>query len=651
MRYLAISLVLLASCGDDDGVTPDAPDDLVVDSDEIVLDGDDVDSADIDGSGDVGDLVMIDADGDVSLPDAAIDAAQGTVFLSETDVDFGIREVGAPTVGRTLVLTNSSAFTVFVVSLDVTGTSFALGGTTCGSELAAGASCDLVVSAAPSALGDQEGQLVVLTDVNTPFATLRAIGGRRITVTRTGAGTGTISSSPPGIACGSTCSGVFPGNVSLVAGAGGDSTFETWTGPCSGAGTCVIPAGTSAVTVGAQFALSGDASIRVAFGGSAAGAVAILRNGTWLATCTSSCERTVEPGDVLELKATSPVGFSGFSAGCTASGPQSCTVTAAAGANTVSATFAPPAGVAWTRLIASTGHAVWDSSGDLVIATSSGLVKLNGTTGVQLSTIPRIAQFLEAGPSSTLVIIGEGAVVKLSASGAVMWERPLPSALGSPNSLAVGADGTVAVHGSSAISRWAADGTPSWTVPRGYPSPGGVAIGSMGIVLVPREDAGTVHGRRYAAADGAELPELIQIGTGRVAGGIGIAISGQIGTSFSSNGGVFTQLGSVERSIVMIGSGPVTNTASFSANGHAAVTAHNDASNGTWYARHYDSTGSTLVMRSGQLLAPGVGVDVADAAAGVGARFALVGTYTDFAVDSDSDGATVGWVQAYSPSP
>jgi hypothetical protein len=55
---------------------------------------------------------------------------------------------------------------------------------------------------------------------------------------------GEVTSSPPGIACGSTCSASYVQNTSveLTAVPGSGSTFDGWSGEgCSGTATCVVP--------------------------------------------------------------------------------------------------------------------------------------------------------------------------------------------------------------------------------------------------------------------------------------------------------------------------------------------------------------------------------------------------------------------------
>jgi hypothetical protein len=65
---------------------------------------------------------------------------------------------------------------------------------------------------------------------------------RSLTVGKTGAGTGTVNSSPAGINCGPTCFAQFTDGtaVTLTAIASAGSKFTGWAGDCSGLGTCAL---------------------------------------------------------------------------------------------------------------------------------------------------------------------------------------------------------------------------------------------------------------------------------------------------------------------------------------------------------------------------------------------------------------------------
>ncbi|MBL8514006.1 MAG: hypothetical protein JNJ55_08430 [Betaproteobacteria bacterium] len=89
-------------------------------------------------------------------------------------------------------------------------------------------------------------------------ATVTADNGFVLTVTKTGAGSGTVTSGPAGIACGTTCANSFAADapVTLVASPSNGSAFTGWSGGgCSGTGTCTITM-SAAQTVTATFALS-----------------------------------------------------------------------------------------------------------------------------------------------------------------------------------------------------------------------------------------------------------------------------------------------------------------------------------------------------------------------------------------------------------
>ena len=64
-----------------------------------------------------------------------------------------------------------------------------------------------------------------------------------LTVALNGAGSGTVTSAPAGISCGSTCSASYAANtpVTLTATPGSGSAFVSWTGGgCSGTGACTV---------------------------------------------------------------------------------------------------------------------------------------------------------------------------------------------------------------------------------------------------------------------------------------------------------------------------------------------------------------------------------------------------------------------------
>jgi hypothetical protein len=76
-----------------------------------------------------------------------------------------------------------------------------------------------------------------------------------LTVSKSGTGSGTVTSSPAGIDCGATCSASYNygTSVTLTASPAGGSTFSGWSGGgCSGTGNCTVPM-TTARSVTATF--------------------------------------------------------------------------------------------------------------------------------------------------------------------------------------------------------------------------------------------------------------------------------------------------------------------------------------------------------------------------------------------------------------
>jgi probable HAF family extracellular repeat protein len=158
-----------------------------------------------------------------------------------------------------------------------------------------------------------------------------------LTVTRSGTGTGSVTSSPAGIACGDTCSYTFPEGtvVTLTATADSGSTFQSWTGCATTSGaTCTVTL-TASATVSAVF--GHNATLAVATTGNGSGAITSSPAGI---NCGSTCSHTYGPGANVTLTATAEAG-SQFSAwtGCPSASGNVCSMTLTADTS-VSAAFA-----------------------------------------------------------------------------------------------------------------------------------------------------------------------------------------------------------------------------------------------------------------------------------------------------------------------
>src|SRR4051812_14872163 len=157
-------------------------------------------------------------------------------------------------------------------------------------------------------------------------------------VTRTGAGAGTVTSSPTGINCGNDCSETYPDGtaVTLTAPAAGNLIFWGWTGGgCTGTGTCALNMSTDA-SVSARFDLI-TYPVTVSRAGTGTGTVTSNPAGI---NCGTDCSEPYVVGSSVTLAAVAASGsiLTGWT-GCDTTSGATCTVTVGA-ARTVTATFA-----------------------------------------------------------------------------------------------------------------------------------------------------------------------------------------------------------------------------------------------------------------------------------------------------------------------
>jgi RHS repeat-associated protein/uncharacterized repeat protein (TIGR02543 family) len=195
-----------------------------------------------------------------------------------------------------------------------------------------------------------------------------------LTVTKTGTGTGTVTSVPAGIDCGAVCNASFPQKwaahqnhefrkegkegeedlqrkddddderhgkpavlVTLTATPATGSTFDGWTGACTGsASTCTVTMDQSQ-TVTARFTLM-PMALNATKTGNGAGTIASLQTGI---DCGATCSAVYDWGTSVTLAVTPAVGsvFNGWSGAC-AGTDTTCTVTMDQAQN-VTASFAP----------------------------------------------------------------------------------------------------------------------------------------------------------------------------------------------------------------------------------------------------------------------------------------------------------------------
>ena len=160
-----------------------------------------------------------------------------------------------------------------------------------------------------------------------------------LTTSKTGAGSGTITSLPGGVNCGSDCSEAYLNNttVTLTATAATGSKFTSWSGACSGTTTTCTVSMTAAKSVTATFVPLYN--LTVTRSGTGTGTVTSTPAGI---SCGTDCTEAYPANTSVTLKVAAASGsrFTGWSGACTGTAT-SCVVSMAA-VKTVNAAFAKP---------------------------------------------------------------------------------------------------------------------------------------------------------------------------------------------------------------------------------------------------------------------------------------------------------------------
>jgi hypothetical protein len=181
-----------------------------------------------------------------------------------------------------------------------------------------------------------------------------------LTVSKDGTGSGTVTSSPAGINCGSDCTETYDQGTSVVltATASAGSRFDAWTGCDSSSGNeCTVDMG-SAESVTATFVKLWDMTVTLA--GSGSGSVSSAPAGI---NCPGDCAQTYDQGTSVVLTATADSGsrFDSWS-GCDSTAGNQCTVNVNS-VESVSATFVKVWDLTVTKTGTGTGSVVSDPSG------------------------------------------------------------------------------------------------------------------------------------------------------------------------------------------------------------------------------------------------------------------------------------------------
>ena len=169
------------------------------------------------------------------------------------------------------------------------------------------------------------------------FKTVATITTHSLTIAKAGTGSGPVTGSPAGIACGSACSATFAQGtaVTLTATPNAGSAFAGWSGACSGTGTCTVTMN-AATNVTATFNAGTHQNLTVFKSGTGSGPVTSNPSGI---VCGSDCSNTYPYGTTVTLTASPNAGsvFAGWSGACT--GTASTCIVSMVAQRDVTATF------------------------------------------------------------------------------------------------------------------------------------------------------------------------------------------------------------------------------------------------------------------------------------------------------------------------
>jgi len=242
-----------------------------------------------------------------------------------------------------------------------------------------------------------------------------------LTVSRSGAGQGTVTSSPAGINCGSTCVAAFPSNssVTLAASAVAGSVFAGWSGACAGTGSCVVD-------------MSGAKSVTATFNRATVTlTVTPTGNGTITSSpaginCPGTCTAPFTQFTSVTLNASPAAGqaFKGWAGACTGNG--SCVI-AMDQPTDVWASFGLKSSSA-VSVTSSTNPTYYGQSFTLDAAVTGNAGAASGLASFTLDGQPL------AGCASVSVFSGH-ALCTVTSSSAVGTHAIVASFLGDPNYL------------------------------------------------------------------------------------------------------------------------------------------------------------------------------------------------------------------------
>ena len=251
--------------------------------------------------------------------------------------------------------------------------------------------------------------------------------GVDLNLTKTGAGTGTVSSSPAGINCGTACSTAtmtVPPNtpITLTASPTAGHTFTGWGGACAAAGTattCTLPMSqTSNVT--ASFA-----PITYPLTVSTTGSGTITSSPGSISCPGASCNETFNQGTLVTLTATPQPGnaLTGWTGCASNPTPTTCTVTMDQARN-VTATFVPTYVVTPSVVGGTCGGTITPNTPSTVNSGTQVVYTLSPTPGYRAQVAGTCGGVLSGNTFTTTAVTADCTVV---VTFAVIPANPVPT--------------------------------------------------------------------------------------------------------------------------------------------------------------------------------------------------------------------------------
>jgi hypothetical protein len=348
------------------------------------------------------------------------------------------------------VLLSNTSTAAITLGARKTTPGYTIASDNCPASLSPGGACTVTVRFTPTISGLLAGTLTAPWSGGDVGVALSGIGLRRITITRIGGGAGHVVSSPSGLDCGTTCSALFAGAVTLTATPDAQDRFAGWDALCGTATTCTLPAAGGSISLTARFETSAAKQIAVTFAGGARGIVYVVDEVSLntLLICNASCSTYVSPGAQIGLYGFTPSTFGGWTGACTAA-THDCNLGTIINDRAVTVTFTPDEREVTTLFpdlpVGALGFA---PGGDLIVGDAGGVVRLTqaGAQVWRASSVGAVGN-LATDAAGDVFALGGGGLWKLDPTGAVVWTRPITGGRGSYESIesavAASPDGTV----------------------------------------------------------------------------------------------------------------------------------------------------------------------------------------------------------------